>query len=189
MAAPTTAIAKSLVHEGGYAPAFGVSGETYKGIDRKHQPGWAGWRIVDSVKRTKGLRKYDVINNAELDRLVTDFYYKNFWPKSKAGLIKNDVLANNYFDFYFHKPAIAEAALMAAAGKRNIYDAINVANTSPADVYAKFYDFRIAHYKNQWMNGSGKNRIYYSPTGTQKTQLRRAQSYPDSIAGFVAVKN
>ena len=184
MASAAEPIKKSLINEGGYVPAFNVNGETYKGIDRKQQPNWPGWKIIDQYKRQRAIPKYAVLKNAVLDNLVLDFYNKNFWPKSKAGFLSNQAFAENYFDFYFHKPAIAVAALLEASGTGTLADAIYYANQNPTETYSKFYNLRVAHYNNNWMNGSGKNRIYYKPGkgGTQATQLRRAKSYPATLA-------
>ncbi len=185
MASSAVPIKKSIVHEGSYAPAFGVNGETYKGIDRRQQPGWPGWKIIDEYKKKRfSIPKYSILKNVQLDNQVIDFYTKNFWPKSKAGLLNNQTFAENYFDFYFHKPAIAVAAIKAAAGKNDLESAITTVNANPEETYTKFYNLRLAHYNNSWMNGSGKNKIYYKPgkNGTQATQLRRAKSYPEKLA-------
>lgn len=186
MASAAVPIQKSLVHEGGYDPGFSVNGETYKGIDRLQQPTWPGWKIIDAYKRQKGLKKYAVIKDARLDALVLDFYKNKFWSVSRSGELSNQQFAENYFDFYFHKPAVAVAALKAAAGVSSLTEAITAANDNPAEVYKNFFALRIKHYSNQWMNGSGKNRIYYKPGkgGTQDTQLRRARSYPATLETY-----
>ena len=173
-----------LKNEGGYARAFGKSGETYMGIDRLHHPGWAGWKIIDQHKATVGpIGPKQVLKNEELFKLVYAFYYQKFWPVSKAALLTNQQLANMYFDFYFHKPAIAQAALKTASSKKTLADAIAYANQWPEFVYAKFYNLRISHYSNNWMNGSGKNRIFYKPgkSGSQAGVMARAKRFPAFI--------
>ena len=75
-----------------------TGGMTYKGISRKWNPKWVGWNIVD-----KALEKYPelkipykkppasihklnfVLNvNEELEYLVYDFYYENYYTKCGA---------------------------------------------------------------------------------------------------------
>lgn len=192
MAEATEPITTVLKNEGGYAYAYGKSGETYMGIDRLHQPGWPGWKIIDKYKATVGpIGAKQVLKNEQLFQLVYRFYYDKFWPVSKAGLLSNQQLANMYFDFYFHKPAIAQAALKAAAKKESLTEAIAYANEWPEYVYSKLYNYRILHYTNQWMNGSGKNRIYYKPGkgGSQAGVLARAKRFPAFINNqpFVSV--
>lgn len=194
MASETQPINQVLENEGGYAYAYGASGETYMGIDRLHHPAWPGWKLIDRYKSTVGpIRPKQVIKDEALYQLVFDFYYKKFWPSSKAGLLKNQQLANMYFDFYFHKPAIAQAALKAAAQKLNLMEAIKLANAFPVYVYAQLFKLRVLHYKNQWMNGEGRNRIYYKPgkNGSQAGVLNRAYRYPPTITdkNFISVFN
>lgn len=64
--------------EGGYAnlPAD-RGGETYAGITKKNFPTWAGWPIVNAARP----KQNDIIANPKLDKLVADFYLKNFWNK------------------------------------------------------------------------------------------------------------
>lgn len=195
MADETVPINEVIKNEGGYAAPFGKSGETYMGIDRLHQPSWPGWVIIDNHKITVGpISNKTVLNNSRLYQLVFNFYKNKFWPASKAGLLKNQPLANMYFDFYFHKPAIAVAALKKASGKTSLGDAIAHTNKWPEHTYSEFFKLRVLHYKNLWMNGSGRSRIYYKPgrTGSQAGVLRRAYRYPKSIddsQNFVSVDN
>jgi len=65
----------TLKHEGGYANhSADKGGETYRGITRKNNPNWQGWKYIDEVKRTgKGL-------NGLLD-----------WAKEKVSSAKGSV--------------------------------------------------------------------------------------------------
>lgn len=67
--------------EGGYAnlPAD-RGGETYAGITKKNFPTWAGWPIVNAAKP----KQNEIIVNAKLEKLVADFYLKNFWIPLKC---------------------------------------------------------------------------------------------------------
>lgn len=178
-------IARSVVknNEGGYSPGFKGSGETYKGIDRKYgAPYWPGWKILDRIPNKK---EHDVFNNAALEHLVEEFYLNKMWRPSRAGDIQDQQLATMFYDFYFHKPAIAVAAANAAAlqinseavtsGNRLTDEVIRIINTSPSDAYRTIYNLRIQHYQNKWMNKIGKTNIRY--TTTQEGLLNRAMRF------------
>lgn len=46
------ALDKVLSREGGYInDPDDKGGETYKGISRKYNPDWKGWRIIDNTKK------------------------------------------------------------------------------------------------------------------------------------------
>jgi lysozyme family protein len=53
-------------------------GETYKGISRKMNKDWEGWKIIDSYK---GEKNYPALlkTDDKLQSLVLDFYKKNYW--------------------------------------------------------------------------------------------------------------
>jgi lysozyme family protein len=73
-----------LVFEGGYAnDPVDRGGETFRGISRKNWPRWAGWDLIDHVKRS-GITKAKDIDagfrqDAEMEALVSGFYRENFW--------------------------------------------------------------------------------------------------------------
>lgn len=69
------ALTRLLKDEGFYSNhKKDLGGETWRGIARRFHPDWEGWAIVDAEENKKKLRK-----NNELQNLVHDFYYKNFW--------------------------------------------------------------------------------------------------------------
>jgi lysozyme family protein len=71
-----------LKHEGGYAFIPGDrGGETYRGISRVNWPNWPGWPIID---QNKPLKNNQIIENRLLDKLVSNFYFDNFWVKINA---------------------------------------------------------------------------------------------------------
>lgn len=179
---------KVKINEGGYSPGFNGSGETYKGIDRKYgAPHWPGWKILDRISNKK---EHDVFRNPTLELLVEDFYLNKMWRPSRAGEMKDQALATMYYDFYFHKPAVAIAAANLAAlqinpsavsnNNRLTDDVIRAINNSPEDVYRTVYNLRIQHYQNKWMNKIGKTNIRY--TTTQKGLLNRAMRFPAPAA-------
>lgn len=89
--------------EGSYSYREADTGlQTYKGISRKWNPKWSGWAIVD-----KALEKYPELKNPyvgkppasihklnfelnvneELEYLIYDFYYENYYTKCGADRI------------------------------------------------------------------------------------------------------
>lgn len=76
-------------------------GMTYKGIARVYNSSWAGWSIIDAAleqfpelkvrysKPPTSIKKLNEILNAsdELNMLVIDFYYTNYFVKSGAKAI------------------------------------------------------------------------------------------------------
>ena len=87
--------------EGGYSFDLDDPGkETYCGISRRFFPKWAGWAIVDSVKREHGgtLKTNYKIRNNYLNILVNEFYLKYFWKPLRCDNITNPILAEHLFD-------------------------------------------------------------------------------------------
>ena len=86
------ALTHMLEFEGGYAndPADS-GGETFRGVSRRNWPKWPGWALIDQAK-AEGRRTSAAINahfegDAEMERLVADFYRQNFWkPFERFGL-------------------------------------------------------------------------------------------------------
>lgn len=85
-------------HEGGYVyDPSDRGGMTYCGISRGAFPNWKGWATIDRLKPRKG-QKF-----AELDSLVSEFYYDNFWGRCSE--IDSQPLANFIYDFRVHSGA------------------------------------------------------------------------------------
>ncbi len=83
------ALKHTLTFEGGYANVPGDrGGETFRGISRTNWPGWGGWPLIDEAKR-KGKTTAKAIDayfakNAEMEKLVAEFYFKEFWLPLEA---------------------------------------------------------------------------------------------------------
>ena len=93
------ALSFTMKSEGSYSYREVDTGlQTYKGISRKWNPKWSGWNIVD-----KALEKYPELKipykkppasihklnfelnvNEELEYLIYDFYYENYYTKCGA---------------------------------------------------------------------------------------------------------
>ncbi len=89
-------IRELLIAEGGYVNHKADTGkETYKGISRRYWGEWAGWVILDKIPNKKRNASYP-----ELDDLVNQFYFKNFYAKNKKYLdgITSDLVAYCLFD-------------------------------------------------------------------------------------------
>lgn len=185
------AILKTAENEGGYAKPYGKSGETYAGIDRLHVPGWPGWKIIDQIKRTRGIRQYEFIKgNAQLDTLV-EAAHKKYFDTSRAGKIANTNLSAFYFDFYFHKPAIAVGFLndyaaaavpgIETAGSTLTADVITFINANAVKVYQKLWQDRMAHYKigKHPESYTGEKLIYKT---SKNGLMERVKKYPPVIA-------
>lgn len=83
--------------EGGWNHVAGDrGGETYKGIARKFHPKWEGWKIVDSKKP---LKHGAIIKDEKLEKLVSDFYKKEFWDVVAGDKIEDQNIANTLYDF------------------------------------------------------------------------------------------
>ena len=82
--------------EGGYVnDPTDRGGETYKGVARKMHPRWQGWEIVD---RHKPLRKGAFIESSMLERLVLEFYKKEFWDRVQGDKLRFQNVANQLYD-------------------------------------------------------------------------------------------
>jgi lysozyme family protein len=83
--------------EGGYSNNPNDKGkETYCGISRVFHPDWAGWDIIDA---NAPLKSNEVLKDAQLAQLVKDFYYNEYWLKSKADSFKENRVCLHLFDF------------------------------------------------------------------------------------------
>jgi lysozyme family protein len=89
-------------NEGGYNPGIDEH-QTYMGIDRGANPGWSGWKIIDTVKRNfpnASIQKINVLlsQNAMLQASILEFYKTNYWEAVKLDDVDDQQLANNLFD-------------------------------------------------------------------------------------------
>ena len=91
------------VNEGGFANhPSDAGGMTYAGIASKYHPNWTGWQKVRAgVAKWGGNVKAlntELRADADLQSLVKEFYYTEFWKRSRAGEIAFAPLAMSYFD-------------------------------------------------------------------------------------------
>jgi len=83
-----------LEHEGNWVHhPDDKGGETYRGIARKFNPNWYGWRFIDKIKNKQ---RYQNIEDANF--WVQD-YYLDIWVKEGWRGIKDKEMAAYLFDF------------------------------------------------------------------------------------------
>lgn len=96
-----------LKFEGGYANVPGdKGGETYRGISRVKNPDWAGWKAIDKIKKPNILSKTKIIPQntifPELEQLVANFYFDNYFVKNGFHRLNNTKTALTLFDWAVH---------------------------------------------------------------------------------------
>jgi lysozyme family protein len=91
---------KLLGHdEGGYNfDPSDPGGETYKGISRAANSKWAGWVIIDMLKKQSNFPA-NLEQNQELQGMLLGFYEMNYWDPFSGDKIESQLIANSIFDF------------------------------------------------------------------------------------------
>lgn len=98
---------QTLKFEGGYANIPGdKGGETYRGISRKANPNWSGWKYIDRVKKPSIFSKEQPIKQntvfPELEPEVARFYYTGYFVKNGFHLLSSTDIALVLFDWAVH---------------------------------------------------------------------------------------
>lgn len=89
---------KILKVEGGYVnDPTDKGGETYKGIARKANPNWVGWKMIDTLKRNNFCPKL-LDDNKDLSLLVDDFYKALYWDPLRLDEMLHQGVAQELFD-------------------------------------------------------------------------------------------
>ena len=94
------AYGETEIREGGYVndPAD-RGGETHAGISRRFHPGWAGWQIIDQIKRDHPEDFMKRVDDSErLTQLAKDLYRQHYWAPIRGDEIPNQQIANKLFD-------------------------------------------------------------------------------------------
>ena len=88
----------TMGHEGGYSSdPDDAGGETYKGVSRRYNPQWEGWKIIDDMKQHADFPK--ILNSLpQLQDCVYDFYKKDYWDSNRLDEIDSQEIANEMFD-------------------------------------------------------------------------------------------
>ena len=74
-----------------------AGGMTWKGIARNMHPNWLGWKEIDEIL-SKGGTVISIKANGYIETKVQEFYFKEFWLKSRANEIIVPIVRNKYFD-------------------------------------------------------------------------------------------
>ena len=90
----------TMGHEGGYTnDPDDAGGETYRGISRRYNTSWEGWKIIDSTKETFSDRFEEVLlRNINLVNFVESFYKSMYWDKFQGDIISEQNIADELFD-------------------------------------------------------------------------------------------
>lgn len=98
----------TLQYEGGYANVEGDrGGMTYRGIARKFNPYWFGWKIIDNILNARRIKHNEIINDSSLNALVVAQYREKYWSMIMGDSIRSDRKATLVFDFFVHSEANA----------------------------------------------------------------------------------
>lgn len=94
------AFAITSAHEGGYVfDKDDAGGETYRGIARRYNPSWKGWRIIDEIKTDNPANLSKALdNNSDLQIHVAKFYKRAYWDKFWGDSVPEQDIANELFD-------------------------------------------------------------------------------------------
>lgn len=92
------AFSKTMKFEGRYSnDPVDAGGETYKGITRKYEPDWEGWKIIDDLKNKPNFPAY-LEYDENLQDLVKQVYKEKYWNINQLDLVFDQTLAEEMFD-------------------------------------------------------------------------------------------
>jgi len=88
----------TMRHEGGYSvDPDDAGGETYKGVSRRYNPKWEGWKVIDSMKINADFPA--ILNRLPaLQENIHNFYKKYYWDSNRLDDVYNQAIANEMFD-------------------------------------------------------------------------------------------
>lgn len=97
--------------EGGYInDATDRGGETYKGISRKWNPKWEGWKIVDKLRTEPGFPK-NMDNHTGLAQMVEAFYAANHFDIHRLADLNDQNASWEIFDISVNMGATVAAEI------------------------------------------------------------------------------
>lgn len=84
--------------EGGYSNnPHDTGGETYKGIARKHNSNWRGWKLIDQYRKHPAFPKI-LDELLELQKAVHELYKREYWDSMSLDNVRDQKIANELFD-------------------------------------------------------------------------------------------
>ena len=94
------AYGETELHEGGYVnDPDDRGGETHRGVSRRFHPEWAGWEIIDEIKREHTDDFVRRINeDSRLVELSKQLYREKYWLPIQGDDIPDQHVANQLFD-------------------------------------------------------------------------------------------
>lgn len=105
-------------NEGLYNPGGRGIAETYAGIDRKANPNWHGWAVIDSHKPAlTPAMNLALSHDKQLQADIINFYVNNYWNPLKLSQVVDQNIANNLYDCAVNQGVgIAAKFMQRAAG-------------------------------------------------------------------------
>lgn len=101
MATFDDAYKKLTVAEGGYVNDSDDSGgETYRGISRRYNPNWDGWKYIDEYKRRYRGKSLNRVLNADerIQDMAKELYKDKYWDVFELDDIPSQRIAYQMFD-------------------------------------------------------------------------------------------
>ncbi len=149
-------------NEGGYSNNPSDSGgETYGGVSRNNWPNWAGWKLIDQHKETRGVAGINqtMAENPFMQQYLEQFYKQNFWNPLQLDEFEDQQLANAVYDFGVNAGVGRSAKFLQEAVDQNGVNitidgkignhTIDAVNNHPADaIYNSFNTLRSDFYHN-----------------------------------------
>jgi lysozyme family protein len=146
------AFALTMKAEGGYVnDPVDPGGETYKGIARKMNPGWEGWKIVDMLKGQKRFPA-NLDGYEPLQEKIVAFYRANYWDRVCGDKITNQDVAESIFDFAVNAGVVASVKVAQVAARATVDGVIGPVTLSKINgmdprVFLAFFSLgKIARY-------------------------------------------
>ena len=157
------AIPYILINEGGFSADKDDAGNaggkiTYAGITELNYPNWQGWAII---RQHMPLSWNEKIQDDNLNSLVNQFYYSEFWQKICGDLIDSQAVATYLLDWQVNSGAHASKAVQKCCGC--VPDGmigkttLNSINNYPGDLLTDLHNARLNFY-NQI--GTGANEKF-----------------------------
>lgn len=154
--------------EGGFSlRSADPGGYTYKGLTKSSHPSFTGWgRVADWVTKYGGPRKAQgkLFPDPTLDKLVADYYNKNYWQNNNLSMVADQFIANHMFDFLVNSGKAAmvinEAfGIVPSVNKITVATLAAINKLSPAKANSMLYNARSRYVNSLTMEfPKGSNR-------------------------------
>ena len=185
----------TVAHEGYYvsqdywrAHGDSKSGETYMGIDRIANPGWAGWPILDQYKASPGPIAYNtrLPESLGLEPLVEATAKANYWDHIHGDEIKDQDMANLIFESYWGSGSFGISQVQQSINKvidqpvslDGVFgqDSLAAVNNAPqAQLYSQIYNDRKNWYISKLNQGNPNAPGWLARLGTFPSSIAEAE--------------